>query len=69
MFRGTLESFTKAMAMAHQIHTYTELRLPTMAAMRSLNSSVDSTGRFIGSLICYFVIAMWTAKVGRNPGP
>jgi len=26
MFRGTLESFTKAMAMAHQIHTYTELR-------------------------------------------
>ena len=26
MFRGTLESFTKAMAMAHKIHTYTELR-------------------------------------------
>jgi len=26
MFRGTLESFTKPMAMAHQIHTYTELR-------------------------------------------
>src|SRR5437773_12498058 len=25
-FRGTLESFTKAMAMAHQVHTYTELR-------------------------------------------
>jgi hypothetical protein len=25
-FRGTLESFTQAMAMAHQVHTYTELR-------------------------------------------
>ena len=25
-FRGTLESFTWAMAMAHQVHTYTELR-------------------------------------------
>jgi len=25
-FRGTLESFTKAMAMAYQVHTYTELR-------------------------------------------
>src|SRR5437773_4948061 len=25
-FRGTLESFTKAMAMAHQVHTYAELR-------------------------------------------
>ena len=25
-FRGTLESFIKAMAMAHQVHTYTELR-------------------------------------------
>jgi hypothetical protein len=25
-FRGTLESFTKAIAMAHQVHTYTELR-------------------------------------------
>ena len=25
-FRGTLESFTKPMAMAHQLHTYTELR-------------------------------------------
>jgi hypothetical protein len=25
-FRGTLESFNKAMAMAHQVHTYTELR-------------------------------------------
>ena len=25
-FRGTLESFTKAMAVPHQIHTYTELR-------------------------------------------
>ena len=24
--RATLESFTKAMAMAHQVHTYTELR-------------------------------------------
>jgi hypothetical protein len=26
MFRDTLESFTKPMAMAHQVHTYTELR-------------------------------------------
>jgi hypothetical protein len=25
-FRGTLESFTKAMAMVQQVHTYTELR-------------------------------------------
>jgi hypothetical protein len=25
-FLGTLESFTKAMAMAHQVHTYIELR-------------------------------------------
>jgi hypothetical protein len=25
-FRGTLESFTKAMAMAYQVHTCTELR-------------------------------------------
>ena len=25
-FPGTLESFTQAMAMAHQVHTYTELR-------------------------------------------
>ena len=25
-FRAALESFTKAMAMAHQVHTYTELR-------------------------------------------
>jgi hypothetical protein len=25
-FPGTLESFTKAMAMAQQVHTYTELR-------------------------------------------
>jgi len=25
-FRGTLESSTKAMAMAHQVHTYTALR-------------------------------------------
>ena len=25
-FRGTVESFTKAMAMAHQVHTYAELR-------------------------------------------
>jgi hypothetical protein len=25
-FRGTLESFTKPMAMAHQVHTYTKLR-------------------------------------------
>jgi hypothetical protein len=25
-FRGTLEPFTKPMAMAHQVHTYTELR-------------------------------------------
>ena len=25
-FRSALESFTKAMAMAHQVHTYTELR-------------------------------------------
>jgi len=26
--RGTLESFTKPIAMSHQIHTYTELRQP-----------------------------------------
>jgi hypothetical protein len=25
-FRGTLEPFTKPMAIAHQVHTYTELR-------------------------------------------
>jgi hypothetical protein len=25
-FRATLESFTRATAMAHQVHTYTELR-------------------------------------------
>ena len=25
-FRGALESFTKSIAMSHQIHTYTELR-------------------------------------------
>jgi hypothetical protein len=30
--------------------------------MRSLNSSVDSTGRFIGSLIYHSVIAVWRAK-------